>query len=197
MLSFQQLSPGLRSTLEERLRHKLADYIQWREKDSFDVENLKRSRDWSMAEVIPYDWIPRAANLNDVDDFIQRRGWHIQIFFRGSPRYYIRALNKADSWSIEWIGEKWLADHVQNGMVWLEEREQELPTSEVKLLSSRLYEFSSFWLVANRQHVVISASQSLTRTLPLFEWLTEQQLANFLKIHFGSSQAGGGIVRGD
>ena len=196
MLRFDRLDADDRFELQDRLRRKLADYIQWREKSAFDETQFKDSRDWRLGELIPYDWIRRGTDLQACGPFVEPRGWHVQIYYQRRPRYYVRTLEKPSGWVVEWIGEEWLARQINSGMLWLEEQEDQLPDSNVRLLSSRLYEFSSFWLPRTRQHVVVSASWRLRRVLPLHRWLAEGELAEYLLAHFGKQRGQGGIVRG-
>lgn len=192
MLSFDQISAARARELERKLQTKLADYIEWRE-GSFDAERFRDSRDYRLGEVIPYDWIPYGAEL-DGQDPLQQRGWHVQIYYKGRPRYYVRCTKLDVGWAVRWIGESWLAKDVASGIRWLDHRESELPTSKVRLVSSRIYKFSSFRLVESSRHLVVSASYRLRSVLPRNRLLSQKELLRRLLDYFGKDVSQGGVL---
>lgn len=123
--------------------------------------------------------------------------WHLQIHVGETPQYYARARYAGEAWSVEWFGEAWLAQAVDRGMRWLEENARLYP-GEVRLISSRLYEFTSFWLhpslaVVDERYVVVHASARL-QGLPLLTPIRGHQLKQTLISRLGAVRAAGGLL---
>ena len=186
MLTFETVQPI--NELAFRLSADLAHYITWRSGE------YPLPEDCAFREVIPYYKIPAAVDFDtDLNEQIEPAGWHVQIYRGETPRYYARAYFDSD-WTVDWIGEAWLAKAVAAGIEWLESHEAGLPDSKVRLLSSRIFRFSSFWLEDGR-HVVISRHWELRNRLPLLQWFSPQALAEQLLHFYGTDYAKGGLRR--
>ena len=192
MLSFAR--PRQQTLLLAELGTELAEHVAWRRSQGHAAAETED--DFSVHEIIPRWRIPRGVDLGKMplNPQLQQAGWHVQIHYQSQPSFYARA-NFDDAWDIDWIGESGLARDIAAGIDWLDSREDDLPTSSVRLLSSHIFRFSSFIVdeLANR-HVVISAASDLRRHLPLLGWLTEEELANHLLEFYGPNYAGGGIA---
>lgn len=194
MLSFVT-APNI-PNLQSQLGEKLAEYVEWRSRKYRQVSALAAlQEDCLLCETIPYWRIPRGVDLSrgNLNEQLEEAGWHIQIRCDGRPRYYARATVFSDDWTIDWIGEAWLARAIDDGIDWLDIQEPELPDSTVRLLSSRLFEFSSF-ILEDRRHVVVSRSKALPSVLPRFTWLSDCELAGRLLDFYGPDYAKGGLI---
>jgi len=192
MLSF---APAPREDwLLVELGKELADYIDWRRRRRRSSRDRAAPSDCALHEVIPYSRIPRGVDLKNqsLNDQLEPAGWHLQIHCGDRPRYYARAGFEND-WTVDWIGEAWLANDIADGIHWLDDREGQLPTTSVTLLSSRLFRFSSF--IVDGQHFVVSAPRDLRRHLPLFRQMTDRELAGHLLDFYGERYAEGGLQR--
>ena len=193
MLSFSR--PSMEESLLTELGAELAAHIAWAKRLGKNIPGSEE--DYSLNEVIPLWRIPRGVDLTKkkLNSQLERTGWHLQICCKSGPCFYARA-SCGEDWTIDWIGESRLARDIAKGIDWLDTREEDLPTSSVRLLSSRIFQFSSFIIdeLANR-HVVVSAASDLRAELPLFGWLTEDELVKHLLNFYGPNYAVGGIAR--
>ncbi len=130
--------------------------------------------------------------------------WHLQVHLDDLPRYYARARYSEDQWRIFWIGEWWLADPVHLGLLWLDWYDRESFVSNVQLVSSRVYQFTSYWLKELDQHVVVSAGRRLrgrTRSSEeaksLFRPISGNQLQRWLLSIYGDQFGETGIGAGE
>ena len=178
--------------LVETLGTKLGDYFEWRDRrrpGSQDTTNL------TVREVIPCYRIPRGSDLQhlELNDVLQSVGWHVQVHQNRQPAFYARMFFR-EKWVVDWIGEAWLSEAVHAGIEFLNQRECELPDSKVRLLSSRIYRFSSLWLTAGEgEHLIVHRHPSLHRDLPILEWMPQDELKDSLLESYGPDYAAGGL----
>jgi hypothetical protein len=140
--------------------------------------------------------IPRTADLatQSLDEALVHEGnWHLQIHLEGKPRYYARVRRVEETWIVEWFGEAWLAAAVHRGLAAIQRRAAELD-GELRLVSSSLYEFTSFWVPARDEHMVVSASPRLGANLPTRTFVPAGQLQQVLVTAFGGNYGAGGLV---
>ena len=198
MLEFEDAPE--RAELEELLGQELADFRQDHERVLFQGE------DFALGEVMPRWRIPRGVDLVEetLADVTAPAGWHLQIYARDCsegepnfelrcPRYYARAVLGEKGWSIDWIGRAWLARAVSLGVHWLDQHEESFPDSRVRLLSSRLYRFTSLWIQRTNKHLVVSRHPDLRKVLPEFELMGQEQLSERLVESYGPGFARGGV----
>lgn len=156
--------PPQTKALYERLGSRLRSYRAWRERDDGPSPTPE------VGEVIPLWEVPAATTIEKemiLHDFDR---WHVQVFLEGEPRYYARcAYQDGDRpWRVDWIGEAWLARAVERGISLLDGLEDSLDGEiDVRLVSSRRFRFSAFWLVNPDRFLVISSQNRDLQTAEL------------------------------
>ncbi len=184
----------------EQLRHTLssaiADFRGWYEK--LPPQNAWQQPVPVLTHLLQRWLIPRGADLEQpLHKVLERQGhWHAQVLRRAAGEaadtgYYVRLRQQDEVWNVEWIGYRWY-EPVDRGIRWLEERELELGEVEVRLVSSSLYKFTSFWLVPSHRHLVVSSTDD---ELPQFELIDQNLLLRRLIERFGLKHGAGGIRR--
>jgi hypothetical protein len=159
----------------------LADYRIWR--GVIDQGEELKAPIPVIRNAFPRWLIPRTADLATQalsEALIHDGHWHLQIHVGPEPTYYARVRNVEQAWLVEWFGEKWLAAAVDRGLSFLEGAPG--LEGELRLVSSRLYEFTSFWLPAMDRHLVVSASwlgHEPTLKFVSFATLEQEVLARF------------------
>lgn len=180
--------------LREAVTPELADYRVWR-------EDVLPGREYDpprpvIRHVLQRWIIPRGVSLAEarLHRVLEHEGrWHLQIAVGTQLEYYARAVYGSGTWQMEWFGEPWLAEPVQKGIDWLNDRDEELE-AEVRFLSSRLYHFSAFWLHDQNEYLVVSARDGSKRFLPVLNrLLSESELQDALLEHFGPNHGASGI----
>jgi hypothetical protein len=145
---------------------------------------------------LPRWLVPRTADLATqplADALIHGGNWHLQIHLEGKPRYYARVRRVEKTWIVEWFGEAWLAVAVHRGLAALERQAAEL-NGELRLVSSSLYEFTSFWVPSRDEHMVVSASARLGGGLPRRTFVPAARLQQALVAAFGGNYGAAGLI---
>jgi hypothetical protein len=171
----------------------LADYRIWKEHMTLSTvfqEPVPVIRGAFQRWVIPGGDILATHGLTE--SLIHGGRWFLQIHVREQPRYYARVRHVRGQWATEWFGEAWLARDVHMAIEFLEERGAGLE-GELRLVSSRLYEFTSLWLYPRNVHLVASASDRLAR-LPRRQFIEAERLQQALLAEFGGNYAAGALV---
>lgn len=195
MLVFPAIPPGSAQRLKERLSPAMADFRIWR-------GDVNEGKEWDpplpvLTHVFQRWIIPRGVSLVNakLDQVLEHNGrWHAQIEARdkdGRFGYYdsrVRYLKADSDWKVDWIGFRGY-EPVKMGIERLPERDERMDM-EVRLLSSSLYKFTSFWLAPFHQHLVVSSAEGL---LPEGEFLTQDELRDQLLKRFGPDYGIGGI----
>jgi hypothetical protein len=167
----------------------LADYRNWRD------DEMPPGVVPTIRNAFPRWFVPRSVDLREQalnEALVHDDHWHLQIHVADRPRYYTRVRLIEADWVVEWFGEAWLAEAVHDGLSVIERHAPDLH-GELRLVSSSLYEFTSFWLPAHGQHLVVSASSQLEPRLPpLMTFIETAQLSQALSSAFGPRRASGG-----
>ena len=168
--------PPRRRELSRRLAIALAGYRS--RKDDLD------ERTPELAEVFSLWEIPQKTTIASKLVLENYQRWFAQLFLGELPSYYARCAFDAEGWRVDWIGGAWLAEAVEAAVTFLEAQEQLFnEVIEVRLVSSRRFRFTAFWLVESDLFLVASAMNS---DLPNDELITREELRTTLRASEGS-----------
>ncbi len=160
-------SPPRVSSLAERVGSRLRSYREHIRETPVAEQGIPE-----LSEIYPLWEIPDGLTLEDELPLENFGRWHVQIFLGGQPEFYARCAfeERRDRWRVDWIGEAWLAEDIDKGAAELENIESQ--TGEpihVRLVSSRRFRFSAFWLAEPNRFLVVSAKSQALRTGDLVE----------------------------